>query len=111
MSSHSINRRQISTPRTGDPGGKLRAPGSRPSGLCGQPEAALAALDGLTPREREVVGWVAEGKRDAEIGAILGVSARTVETHVHRILRKLGVETRTGAARIVFQAGLDGDRA
>lgn len=52
----------------------------------------------LTPREAEVLHWVRQGKRDSEIALILGMSTRTAETHVSRILRKLSVETRTAAA-------------
>lgn len=52
----------------------------------------------LSLREAEVLRWLAEGKRDAEIARILGVSVRTVHTHVARVLAKLGVETRTAAA-------------
>lgn len=52
---------------------------------------------GLTRRECEVLGWLIEGKRDAEIAVILGISARTVQVHVASILAKLGVETRTAA--------------
>jgi len=53
---------------------------------------------GLTPREAEVLGWLAQGKTNAEIGTILGARPRTVGKHVERILAKLGVETRTAAA-------------
>jgi len=53
---------------------------------------------GLTPREAEVLKWVAEGKRDGEIAVILGLSPRTVNHHLERIYRKLNVETRTAAA-------------
>jgi DNA-binding CsgD family transcriptional regulator len=53
---------------------------------------------GLTPRETEVLQWVTEGKRDGEVAAILGLSPRTVQHHLERIYRKLGVETRTAAA-------------
>lgn len=56
----------------------------------------LAAL-GFTPREREVMQWLSEGKRDREIATILGLSARTVEKHVGHIFQKLNVETRTAA--------------
>lgn len=52
----------------------------------------------LTLREAEVLEWVAVGKRNAEIAAILGRSVRTIEKHVQNILEKLGVETRTGAS-------------
>jgi len=53
---------------------------------------------GLTPREAEVLAWVAEGKTDWEVSVILGLSVRTVEKHLERIYQKLGVETRTTAA-------------
>lgn len=52
---------------------------------------------GLTPRQSEVLTWVAQGKRDSEIAQIIHSSARTVSNHVYRILQRLGVETRTAA--------------
>jgi DNA-binding CsgD family transcriptional regulator len=57
-----------------------------------------SALGALTAREAEVLRWVAAGKSDAQIGAILGVSARTVQKHLQRVYEKLGVESRTAAA-------------
>lgn len=59
---------------------------------------------GLTRREGEVLSWIAQGKTDAEIAVILAVSPRTVEKHVERILAKLGVENRTGAAARAWEA-------
>lgn len=59
-------------------------------------ERALGALP-VTPREREVLEWLAAGKTDREIGEILGVSPRTVQKHLQHIYEKLGVETRTAA--------------
>jgi DNA-binding CsgD family transcriptional regulator len=56
-----------------------------------------AALGALTAREREVLGWVAAGKSDQQIGAILGVSPRTVQKHLQNVYDKLGVESRTAA--------------
>lgn len=52
----------------------------------------------LTPREREVLAWAAQGKSDAAIAIILGMSARTVEKHMEHICAKLAVENRTAAA-------------
>lgn len=49
----------------------------------------------LTPREEEVVRWIAAGKRNNEIASILECSHRTIESHVHNIFKKLHVETRT----------------
>jgi len=52
----------------------------------------------LTSREREVLGWLARGKSNAEIGEILKISAATVGKHLEHIYPKLGVENRTAAA-------------
>ncbi len=54
----------------------------------------------LSPREREVLLWLAQGKRDTEIALILNLSPKTVGKHVEHILRKLGVQSRTAAARV-----------
>jgi DNA-binding CsgD family transcriptional regulator len=53
---------------------------------------------GVTARESEVLHWLIQGKRDAEIGAILSASPRTIHNHVRSILRKLNTETRTAAS-------------
>lgn len=53
----------------------------------------------LTLREAEILHWLGEGKRNIEIGTILGISARTVGKHLEHIFVKLGVETRTAAVR------------
>ena len=55
---------------------------------------------GLTEREREVLGLVATGQRNAEIAAALHLSQKTVGHHVSACLRKLGAATRTEAAAI-----------
>lgn len=56
----------------------------------------LQAL-GLTPRVAEVLLWVAQGKTNSDIGAILGISESTVKKHVLEIFAQLGVETRSAA--------------
>ncbi len=60
---------------------------------------ALVALEqkGLTPREVEVLEWVARGKTNNEIGLILQISPRTASKHLEHIYTKLGVESRTAA--------------
>lgn len=63
-----------------------------------QPHSAALASFGLTPRECEVLVWAARGKRDSEIARILGIAPKTVGKHIEHILKKLAVETRTGAA-------------
>jgi DNA-binding CsgD family transcriptional regulator len=62
------------------------------------PHAPALRRLGLTNRETEVLTWVARGKTNADIAAILGLSPRTVEKHLERIFQQLGVETRTAAA-------------
>ena len=52
---------------------------------------------GLTPRVAEVLLWVAQGKTNADIGVILGISESTVKKHLLDIFEQLGVETRSAA--------------
>jgi len=54
----------------------------------------------LTPRETEVLSWLAKGKTNKDIGDILGMSHRTVNKHLEHIFEKLGVETRAAAAAL-----------
>jgi DNA-binding CsgD family transcriptional regulator len=58
---------------------------------------------GLTKREAEVLFWISQGKRNSEIGQILGARSRTIGKHVEKIFLKLGVETRTAAANMAFK--------
>jgi DNA-binding CsgD family transcriptional regulator len=57
-----------------------------------------SSLDRLTGRESEILHWIGRGKTDRQIGAILGISARTVQKHLQNLYPKLGVESRTAAA-------------
>jgi DNA-binding CsgD family transcriptional regulator len=62
----------------------------------------------LTKRELEVVEWIAAGKRNREIGKILGCSSRTVQKHVQHILEKLHVETRIAVCIWWLEGGRSG---
>jgi ATP/maltotriose-dependent transcriptional regulator MalT len=62
-------------------------------------------LDGLTPREREVLGLLAQGLTNRQIGERLVISEHTVHRHVSSILRKLDVPSRAAAAAAAVRAG------
>jgi DNA-binding CsgD family transcriptional regulator len=77
------------------------------------PQAAAAAVEdedpfGLTPRERQVLALVAEGRTNREIGETLFMAEKTASVHVSRILAKLDVRSRTEAAAVAHRLGLDG---
>jgi LuxR family quorum sensing-dependent transcriptional regulator len=67
-----------------------------------------AVRDGprLTPRERDCIGLIAEGRSDWEIGEILGIAETTVISHVQNAKRKLGARTRSQAVALCLVSGL-----
>jgi NarL family two-component system response regulator LiaR len=72
------------------------------SGPCERPPTP----DPLTPRETEVLHWVAEGLENREIAEKLVISEATVRTHVSNILSKLHLASRTQAALYALREGL-----
>lgn len=66
-----------------------------------EPIAKHLQSAGLTPREAEVLQWVAQGKSNNAIATILSVSPRTIHKHLERIYDKLGVENRTAAVAMM----------
>jgi DNA-binding CsgD family transcriptional regulator len=72
--------------------------------MLNAPAASLEEL-GLTPKEAQVLSWVAQGKTNREVGMILESSARTVQKHLEHIFQKIGVESRTAAILKAWQAG------
>ena len=60
----------------------------------------------LTPRQTEIVQLIAEGHRNAEIAAILGMSAKTVETHRTQLMNRLDIHDVTGLVRYAIRVGL-----
>lgn len=63
-------------------------------------------LDPLTPRERETLALLAQGKSDAEIALALGVAVRTASKHVENIRQKIGASSRGEAVALAQQEGL-----
>jgi DNA-binding NarL/FixJ family response regulator len=67
---------------------------------AGEAAPSRLATAALTPRETEVLSWVAKGKTNRDVGEILGLSPRTVNKHLEHVFEKLGVETRAAAAAL-----------
>jgi DNA-binding NarL/FixJ family response regulator len=66
----------------------------------GEAAASRLATASLTPRETEVLSWVAKGKTNRDVADILGMSPRTVNKHLEHVFEKLGVETRAAATAL-----------
>ncbi|HEX9185394.1 MAG TPA: response regulator transcription factor [Burkholderiales bacterium] len=67
---------------------------------------AGAAVDPLTPRQREVLKGIAEGRSTKRIAADLGLSVKTVETHRAQIMERLGIRDVAGLVRYAMRTGL-----
>lgn len=78
---------------------------ARPETVPANP-AYSALVSALTPREREIVGAIAEGLSNAEIAAKFFVSETTVKTHVRSILTKLNVRDRVQVVVFVYESGM-----
>ncbi|HKU41106.1 MAG TPA: response regulator transcription factor [Polyangiales bacterium] len=66
----------------------------------------LDALDGLTPRQREILQLVAEGRSTKEVAALLELSVKTVETHRSQIMARLDIHDVAGLVRYAIRNGL-----
>lgn len=74
--------------------------------LAGEPDRAVHPADRLTPRQREVLQLVAEGRTMKEIAAILGISARTAESHKYHMMEVLGVTTTAALVQYAIRIGV-----
>jgi DNA-binding NarL/FixJ family response regulator len=61
---------------------------------------------GLSPRERQILTLLAEGRTQRQIADELVISSKTVATHIQHVLSKLGVNTRAQAVSVAFRRGL-----
>ena len=71
-------------------------------------ENYIGPTPAITPRQLECLAWVQEGKSATDIGAILGLSGRTVEGHLIKLCGHLGVKTRIQAVVRARELGLIG---
>jgi two-component system, NarL family, response regulator NreC len=69
-------------------------------------EGAASPAEALTPRQREVLRLLAEGRRVKEIAAQLGLSVRTVETHKYEIMHLLEIDNVVDLARFAIRQGI-----
>jgi two-component system response regulator NreC len=67
-----------------------------------------SVLDKLTPREREVLQLIAEGKSGKEISSLLFISPNTVETHKAHLKEKLGLRKTSDLIRYAYRKGITG---
>jgi len=71
------------------------------------PERHYAELDELTPQELQVARMIAAGKNNGQTAASLFISRKTVEAHLTRVYRKLGIHSRTELTRVVLTCDPD----
>ena len=69
-------------------------------------QGASVGLDRLTPQELQIARVVSGGKNNGEVSAALFVSRKTVEAHLTRIYRKLGIHSRVELTRVLVAAGI-----
>lgn len=64
------------------------------------------AFDGLSPRERQVLKFVVEGRTSREIAAIVGVKPSTIDTYRSRVMAKLEINDVPSLVRLAIRHGL-----
>lgn len=105
--------REIVTPLPGDAGSTLTFVGRMGmdeyllrlgSGQVDDAPGRLRQTFDLTQREGEVLWWIAAGKSNRDIAAILSLSPRTVDKHLEQVYLKLRVENRTAAATLALRS-------
>jgi two-component system nitrate/nitrite response regulator NarL len=85
---------------------RTTAPGANGNGSNNVNGHDRPDTSGLSPREREILGLLAEGRTQSQIASDLVISSKTVATHIQHILSKLGVHTRAQAVATAFRRGL-----
>jgi DNA-binding NarL/FixJ family response regulator len=75
------------------------------------PAHAADPVTSLTPRQREILQLLAEGRSAKEIGSALQISARTVESHKYQMMETLGLRTNADLIHLAIQSGLAARRS
>jgi DNA-binding CsgD family transcriptional regulator len=84
-------------------GAQPETPGAAAPAVEAAPPASAAPP--LTPREREILEWVAAGLQNKQIAQALDLSLATVRNHIHSILEKLNVHSKLEAVSLAFRTG------
>jgi len=87
-------------------GGRYLSPGISEAVVQAYLAKTDLPADPLTPREREVLQLIAEGKATKDIAGLLGVSVKTVESHRTRLMEKLDIRQTAGLVRYAIRRGL-----
>lgn len=82
-----------------------QAPAPAPAAPAASPEV-LERLSSLTPRERDVLQWLVEGKSNKVIAFELSISPRTVEIHRARVMEKMRADSLPSLVRMALSAGI-----
>ena len=87
-------------------GGRYLSPGVSEAVVQAYLRKTDLPADPLTPREREVLQLIAEGKTTKDIAGLLGLSVKTVESHRTRLMEKLDIHQTAGLVRYAIRRGL-----
>ncbi|MCY2929691.1 MAG: response regulator transcription factor, partial [Planctomycetota bacterium] len=87
-------------------GGTYLGPGIDPGVLTRLHRGPEDPYDRLTPREREVLALIAQGRTNPQIGEALGLSVRTVDVHRSHLMRKLNIHDLTTLVKFAWNRGL-----
>jgi len=87
-------------------GGRYLSPGISEAVVQAYLAKTDLPADPLTPREREVLQLIAEGKTTKDIAGLLGLSVKTIESHRTRLMEKLDIRQTAGLVRYAIRRGL-----
>jgi len=106
VAKHAAGKELITAIRTVRQGARYIAPPLTDGVLAALAEGPARAAGSLTPRQREVVTLLAQGRTMKEVAAALGLSPRTVETHKYQVMHEHGLQTTADLVRYALERGL-----